>query len=570
MEYKWNLHIIYGNDEEWLKGKEDLLKDIDEFNHIMSSLTNSVEDFLTVTKLKVLIDEKIERVYCYPRRFLDLDIEDKQHKEAFNEALNIYQSILKHTSAFESLAIEHKKEIEEFLKDENASYYKRYYEIMFAKCLHVSSNDDWFKNYQIIRNEYQSLISELEFGKINVNGKDIVVNNDGYSNLLLNEDRGVRKSAYNAINEAYLSVADEITNLFLRKLKNDIESAKNKGYDSLMSMKMSELELPRTLINDIINVINNKLGIMHDFLSLKKDLSELDEYCLYDSSLPKLSTNSHHIEFDEAINIARVTLSLLGSDYLSHVDSLINESIDAFPSKGKRTNDFTGITYAGIPYVCLNFTGKKAGVRALIHELGHAVHLLYSKENNDFTYFEFSLFLTEVVAKVNEAIFNNSGNLDDADLLSILSTQLNSIFNQIMFTEFEMRIVNLLENNEHVDKDIISHIYEELLKKYNGSALTIGEYDKYGWLRISHFIMQETFYLYQYSLGTMLANKIYHKLSSDDNYKETYISMLGIGNKMNIIDSLKSVEIDLFDKTILDDSFNNLDVMIKKLKKNQS
>ncbi len=495
MEYKWNLHIIYGNDEEWLKGKEDLLKDIDEFNHIMSSLTNSVEDFLTVTKLKVLIDEKIERVYCYPRRFLDLDIEDKQHKEAFNEALNIYQSILKHTSAFESLAIEHKKEIEEFLKDENASYYKRYYEIMFAKCLHVSSNDDWFKNYQIIRNEYQSLISELEFGKINVNGKDIVVNNDGYSNLLLNEDRGVRKSAYNAINEAYLSVADEITNLFLRKLKNDIESAKNKGYDSLMSMKMSELELPRTLIN---------------------------------------------------------------------------ESIDAFPSKGKRTNDFTGITYAGIPYVCLNFTGKKAGVRALIHELGHAVHLLYSKENNDFTYFEFSLFLTEVVAKVNEAIFNNSGNLDDADLLSILSTQLNSIFNQIMFTEFEMRIVNLLENNEHVDKDIISHIYEELLKKYNGSALTIGEYDKYGWLRISHFIMQESFYLYQYSLGTMLANKIYHKLSSDDNYKETYISMLGIGNKMNIIDSLKSVEIDLFDKTILDDSFNNLDVMIKKLKKNQS
>lgn len=250
--------------------------------------------------------------------------------------------------------------------------------------------------------------------------------------------------------------------------------------------------------------------------------------------------------------------------------TLINESIDAFPSKGKRTNDFTGITYAGIPYVCLNFTGKKAGVRALIHELGHAVHLLYSKENNDFTYFEFSLFLTEVVAKVNEAIFNNSGNLDDADLLSILSTQLNSIFNQIMFTEFEMRIVNLLENNEHVDKDIISHIYEELLKKYNGSALTIGEYDKYGWLRISYFIMQESFYLYQYSLGTMLANKIYHKLSSDDNYKETYISMLGIGNKMNIIDSLKSVEIDLFDKTILDDSFNNLDVMIKKLKKNQS
>lgn len=567
MEYKWNLYKIYESDEKWEEGKKDLLESISLLESSITSLTSSVDDFLKCTKLKVLVDEKIERVYCYPRRFLDLDINDTKHKAMFDEALEIYQSILGIQAKFESIVCENEELIRTYLSNEKASFYTRYYEIIFKNKKHLSKENVCFKNYQDIRNEYQELVSKIEFKKISVNGEEVLVNNNTYSGLLLNEDASVRKDAYTALNEAYLSVADEITDLYIRKLKNDIEDARNKNYSSLMSMKLSELELPDNLIDNTIKAVSAKLDIMHDYILLKKKLSGLPVYSLYDSSMPKLSTNSSSIDFAEAFSLARETLSVLGDEYLKHIDSLIDGSIDAYPKKGKRTNDFTGITYAGIPYICLNFTGKKSGVRNLIHELGHAIHLLYSKENNDFTYFEFSLFLTEVVAKVNEAIFNNSGNLTDADIMGVLSVQLNSIFNQIMFTEFESRVVNLLENNKEINKEIISNIYEELLRKYNGDGLTINEYDKYGWLRISHFIMQEPFYLYQYSLGTMLANKIYQKIISDETIKDTYISMLGIGNKMNIIDSLKSIDIDLFDETIFDDSFNNLNEMIKKLKK---
>lgn len=565
MEYKWNLYKIYESDEAWSEGKDELLSKIDEFESSVSSLVDSKEDFLKVTKMHVLINELIERVYCYPRRFLDLDINDKKHKSMFDEALNIYSRIVSLTSKFSNIAKENKDKVMNYLEDKDASFYKRYYEIIFNT--NKSSDGDVFKEYQSIRDEYQELISKLEYGSIEVDGENTEVNNTTYSNFLLNKNREVRRCAFEALNETYLNVADKIADLYIRKLRNDIKGAYEKGYKSLKEMKLAELELPSNLIDNTVSSVSEHVGIMHEYVDSKRMLVGEDDYYLYDSSMPKKEGGSS-IDFESALNIADDCLSFLGSDYKKHLDILKNGSIDAMPKKGKRTLDFTGITYAGIPYMCLNYNNKMSGVRTLIHEYGHAVHLLYSKESNDFTYFEFSLFLTEVVAKVNEAIFNNYSvnKNENVDIPSILSIQLNSIFNQIMFTEFEDRVVKLLESDKEVNTEVISDIYEELLTKYNGGSLSKHEYNKYGWLRISHFIMQEPFYLYQYSIGTILANVIFERLNSEMLGKEKYLEFLGIGNKMNIIDSLKFIGIDLFDKKIFDNAFANLEIMIKKLK----
>lgn len=565
MEYKWNLYKIYESDEAWSKGKDELLSKIDEFEGLVSTLVDSKEDFLKVTKMHILVNELIERVYCYPRRFLDLDINDKKHKDMFDEALNIYSRIVSLSSKFSSIAIDNKDKVLAYLEDKEISFYKRYYEEIF----NTKKYDDGgsFKEYQCIRNEYQELISKLEYGSIEVDGKNLEVTDATYPNLLLNENREVRRCAFESINETYLNVADKITELYIRKLKNDIKGSQEKGYKNLKEMKLAELELPSNLIDNTVSSVSEHVSIMHEYVDSKRMLVGEDDYYLYDSSMPKKEGGSS-IDFESALNIADDCLSFLGSDYKKHLDILKNGSIDAMPKKGKRTLDFTGITYAGIPYMCLNYNNKMSGVRTLIHEYGHAVNLLYSKESNDFTYFEFSLFLTEVVAKVNEAIFNNYSvnKNENVDIPSILSIQLNSIFNQIMFTEFEDRVVKLLESDKEVNTEVISEIYEELLTKYNGDVLSKHEYNKYGWLRISHFIMQEPFYLYQYSIGTILANVIYERLASQMLEKEKYLEFLGIGSRMNIIDSLKFIGIDLFDKNIFDNAFTNLDIMVKKLK----
>lgn len=567
MDYKWNTYKIYESDEAWNLGKQELEDNIKVFESTYLSMINSLEDFLRVTKLHILINELIERVYCYPRRFLDLDIKDKNHKEMFDEALDIYSRILKLTSNYQDYVLENKRKIEGFLETKDASFFRRYYEIIFNR-KDAKDSGKYFKIYQGIRNEYQELISNLDYKKLTIDGEYILVNEENYSNLLLNDDRNVRKLSFELLNETYLEQADLIADLYIRKLKNDIVSSRNKGYKTLKEMKLVELELPVSLIDNTIEEVNKNLDIMNNYVSLKKELNGYQQYFLYDSSYPK-SGGGKKVSFDDALSIAESCLAFFGENYIDKINSLKDGSIDAYPKEGKRTMNFTGITYAGIPYMCLNYNEKLSGVRSLIHEIGHAVHLLYTKEKNDFTYFEFSLFLTEIVAKVNEVIFNNYVTDEDGetDIKNILSVQLNSIFNQIMFTEFEDKIVTMIENDEEVNANIISEIYEDLLYKYNGESLGKHEYNKYGWLRIGHFVMQEPFYLYQYSIGTMLANAIYTKLVDDNNYKEKYLEFLSIGNKLNIIDSLKSIDIDLFNERMLDESFNYLNDMITKLRK---
>lgn len=110
----------------------------------------------------------------------------------------------------------------------------------------------------------------MDYKKLTIDGEYVLVNEENYSNLLLNDDRNVRKQSFELLNETYLEQADLIADLYIRKLKNDIASSRNKGYKTLKEMKLVELELPVSLIDNTIEAVNKNLDIMNNYVSLKK------------------------------------------------------------------------------------------------------------------------------------------------------------------------------------------------------------------------------------------------------------------------------------------------------------
>lgn len=580
MILNWKLNTIYSSDEEWEKGKDLLIQHIEKFENSIANFLDNEKSFQDFIKLKVLIDEEIERVYCYPRRYLDLDINDRDKKEKFNEAIKIYGRITNNTTKFESEIINNKDKVLEYLNKEDLAYYKRFIEIIFSHENYLSQDNTYFENTQNIRNKYQELMSnKMQFGKVLINGEEVLINDSTYNDYIDDDNQEIRKNVFDSFMDSYKNLEDEIFTLFIEKLNNDIRLAKSKGYSSLKEMKLSEMELPDYLIDKTVLSVNKYLPLIHRFISLKKELASIGDYHTYDSSLPKHSESEDYIEFEDAANTVRTSLNILGSDYLSYVDEILSQgSIDAYPKDGKKTLNATSITYAGIPYVCLNYMGKSANVRTLAHELGHAVNLLYSKSANDFIYFEFSLFITEVIAKVNEYLYNYyliNKDRDENNLLnnltSVISSLANSLFSQVMLTEFEDTIVKCLEDGQRIDKKYISDLYENLLVKYNGSDFKISDNDKYGWLKIGHFILQESYYLYQYSISTALANSICFRILNEKEFKDKYLEFLKIGNRMNIIDSLNFLGISLDDENLFDNSFEIMSEFIdeyeRKVKK---
>lgn len=514
-------------------------------------------------------------MYCFPRRFIDIDINDEKHMRMFNEALEIYNRIVALSSKFEVLIRDNKKKVCEYLLDDSLKYYHRYYEILFNRLDHVNeSEDESFRIYQGIRDEYQKIMANLEYYKVNINGDDVLIDNINYNKYIDNEDGQIRKSVSDAYTRSYRDHEEEIFALYINKLKNDIENSQNKKYASLKQMKLEEIELPDMLIDKTVESINKHLPLMHEYVALKHELSGLEEFHLYDSSYHTYESNYKDIPYEEAFSLVRDSLAFLGDEYLSYVDTLYTGgSIDLLPKKGKRTTSYTSITYAGIPYICLNYKGGIDDIRTIAHEIGHAVHLLLAKNNNNFEYFEFSLFITEVVAKVNERLFyryflEKMKNQQDkrAVLSSYIASLGNSLFNQIMFTEFEDNIVNKLINNEDITVRDANELYENLLKKYNGPSLSITSNDGSGWLRINHYLLQEPYYLYQYSIGTALANIIYMRLINDANFISRYREFLKVGNTLNIVDSLKLLDISLDDENVFNSSFELMDNLMKEYK----
>ena len=306
---------------------------------------------------------------------------------------------------------------------------------------------------------------------------------------------------------------------------------------------------------------------MHKYTKLKKIALGLKEYHIYDSSLSICKIPKIEYPLEYALNIIKNALNVLGKDYIELITKMFDEGwIDVYPKDNKRTMSFSCISYVGVPYILVNYNDSINSVRTLAHEMGHAIHTFYSKNANNFEYFEFSYFLTEIASKVNEILVNEYmiENCHDKEekiyiINSIISSLGNSLYGQVMLTEFEDNVINMLSKNKIVDENYLNDLYMKLSKKYNGKDFTYDDNIKYGWCKIPHFIMQDTYYLYQYSIGTAIATNIaYRILMNEENIVSKYKKFLSCGNSISIKEALKYLDIDLENGEYIDYSIELL------------
>lgn len=574
MEVVWNLGHLYKTQEEW---NNDSLKITSLIDNLEGKDILSSKDALT-NFLRKLNDcyELIERVYLYPKRILDLNSASKQAKEMMNKAIELYNAYLKVENYYKKVLVHNKDNVHKLIG--KADYWYRYLYIILRKGNYIASDEvltDYNREFPRIRNRYQTLLNEkIKFEDVLIDGEVVEVSRKNYSQLLEDESQENRQKIFASFMNGYKRCADDITELYIDKLKNDIKLYQSEGYNSLIEKKLFELEIDPETLNNLIQSVNGHLEIMHNFVALKHKSSGLKEFHTYDSNVASFGEKPCKIEFEESVELVKEALKPLGSEYAKVIDKMLDEGwIDVYPKEHKRTNPSTAISYNGVPYILLNYAKNLNGTRTLAHEIGHAVHTHFSKTSNGIEYFEFELFLTEIISKVNEILFNEyllSKTTDDDERKEILSdivgSLVNSLFNQTMTTEFEHRIIRQLEDGFTVDTEHLNNTYLECMKKYHGETLVIDELNKYGWLLVQHLVWQESYCLYQYVTGLAMGTSIALKIMNDSSYVDKYLELLKVGRSMAIKDALKLVDIDINDKHYLDESLNYLNERIKDLK----
>lgn len=144
----------------------------------------------------------------------------------------------------------------------------------------------------------------------------------------------------------------------------------------------------------------------------------------------------------------------------------------------------------------------------------------------------------------------------------------NSLFVQMLLTEFEHTVISSLEKGEKPSIEDMNDIYLNIYKKYNGDVFTYDAIVKYNWLKVPHLVMQSSYYVYQYSIGAAIATNIASRiLNKEENIVSKYKKFLSVGCSVSIDEALSYLDIDLENPTYMEETYKVLKKNIETLKK---
>jgi oligoendopeptidase F len=219
----------------------------------------------------------------------------------------------------------------------------------------------------------------------------------------------------------------------------------------------------------------------------------------------------------------------------------------------------------------MNYQGTLDHLFTLAHEMGHALHHVYTVENQPYVYSQYPIFLAEVASTTNEAVLMDYMLRVTADphrRLALLNQYIDQIRGtvvaQVMFAEFEHRAHELAERGEALTAESLSRIYREIFERTLGPDLTMDDRAALGWARIPHFF--SGYYVYQYATGYSAAIALSRRiLQGGEAEREAYLGFLRAGDSDYPIEILRRAGVDLTGPEPVNDTLDLFESLVDQL-----
>jgi len=578
-KYTWNLEVIYSSIDEFNNDYDVLKNKIDDFSKYESVMLNDSKCFYETLENYYSVSRGLEKLYMYAHLLFDTDTSLNCNQDLCGRVSNLY-SLFSKKSYFVSvniLKMEYSDIEKYYIEEPRLKKYEKMLKDEFRYKEHTLSDNEekLLSNLsKMIGNNYDTYElfkdCDLSFGNIkDEEGNLVELTNSNYSLYIESRNREVRKDAFETLYKTYKQYKNTFASLISNNINEEISISKIKKYNSAIECSLYKDEIDLSVYDNLISSVNDGLNVLYKYYDLKKKVLGVDELHLYDAYVSMVKDFNKKYEFDEAVFIVKSALSVLGDEYISILDSGINNRwIDVYPTKNKRTGGYSSGGYDTYPYILLNYQDKYNDMSTLAHELGHSIHSYYSRSNNSYEYGDYSIFVAEVASTVNELLLakymiNNSSNVDEKKYIlnKLMELFRATIYRQTMFAEFEKDIYAMAEADEVLTADKLNEKYYELNKKYFGDNVVVDSEIQYEWERIPHFYYN--FYVYKYATGLSCACMIVDNiLSGKENAVSNYIEFLKCGRSKNPIDSLKVAGVDVTKKDVIDSAIKMFENVI--------
>ena len=571
-ELKWDLTRIFKTDKDWEIAYNQVKNDVQSLSNLKEKFTESGHKLYEGLNKILTVSRNLEKVYVYATMSSDVDTSNA-HYLGYVAQVQALTSQFEAAIAFLNPAIIQvpEEKMAQFKSEEpRLNDYAHMLEQITRKRPHTLSAQeerliaDAGDALSTSGNTYNVLTnSDMEYGYVQNEDGEMVQLSDGlYSLLIQSQDRKVRQNAFDVMYATYDQFKNSLASTLSGEVKEHNYNARVHHYDSAKNAALDENGIPTIVYDTLITEVDQHLDLLHEYVNLRKQILGLNDLQMWDMYVPLTGKPSLSYTFAEAKEEAKKALRPLGEDYLKQVDYIFNNRvIDVVESQNKATGAYSGGSYDTDAYELLNWENNVDSLYTLVHETGHSVHSMYTRQTQPYVYGDYPIFVAEIASTTNENILTEyflDHITDPKTRAFVLNYYLDSfkgtLYRQTQFAEFEQFIHEMDAKGEPLTADRLDDFYGELNQRYYGDAVEPGGEIAKEWARIPHFYYN--FYVYQYATGfaaaTALANNVVHG-SSDQ--KEAYLNFLKSGSSDYPVEIMKRAGVDMTKPDYLEEAF---------------
>jgi oligoendopeptidase F len=551
----WDLSALFNSIEEWEVACTKLESEINEIDSFQGTLGNSDRTLFTYFEKRFEISQRLESIsyYAYLKRAEDLGNSIYQGLHA--RAMHI-QTLFSVKTSFENpeLLDLSTEVISKYLNSEILKPYKMVLEKTFRYKNHVLSatEEKIMAAYQDVESGPQKIFAALTSADFSFDDMETLLGSEplthsSYPVFLLHKDREIRKQAFSKFNKQFESHKNSLAQTFACSVKQDCLRAKLHKFPSAIAASLYRDNVPLSVYEGLIAAVTESLPTLKKYFLLRKRKMGLDQMYTYDLKIPLVSETNKTYKYEDGVTMCLDSLQILGKEYTRTLEEgLRNGWVDKYENKGKQQGAFSASTFKGPPYILLNYQEKSFdSIFTLTHEAGHSMHSMYSKKNNPYQDYKYSIFVAEVASTFNEELLfqHLMKNTTDENFKTYMINKkiddiMSTIIRQTMFAEFEKLTHAAEEKGDALTLDSMRAIYKSLFEKYFCGVVQATDVNDLEFLRIPHFY--NAFYVYKYATGLSAAMSLaMGVLKQPEKNLNPYMQFLSSGGSKFPIDQLE-------------------------------
>jgi len=579
---KWRLEDLYPDPAAWQAALDEVAELSREFPRHAGRLGSSGAELLAALRDEDEIGRRLQRIWAYAMFHHDQDTKDPGGTEMLAKA-QAAAAAAGEASAYlvpELVALPEGRIGELRAGEPQLEEYRHTLQEIERQKQHVLAPGEEallaafspvLGNADAIAGQLSN--ADLTFADVETSsGERLPLSHGRYGQYMESRDRTVRRTAYLHMHAPYEEHRHTFAATLDQQVRTAATGARVRRYGSALEAALDGRNLPQTLYGGLIAAVHEALPALHRYVEWRGARLGVDRVHFYDLYPPVVQVPETRYTWEDAQRLARESLAPLGAHYLEDLGRILEDRyIDVLENRGKRSGAYSSDVYDVHPYILMSFAGTRDSVFTLVHEAGHAMHSILSREGQTFRNAHYPIFLAEIASTTNEHLLLRhllAGTDDEAtrvDLLDDLAQKyLGTVFRQALFAEFELRMHERVEQGGALTAEFLQETYEELLRLYYGPSLEIDHVGTYEWARIPHFYMG--YYVFQYATGFIAAAALSHAVLAEGRpAAERYLRFLGAGGSDDPLPILRRAGVDLTDESTLTGGLEGFAGVVRQL-----